>query len=455
MRKWPLVTIGALILIAAVPYFSSRPPFKSLFLNLVGAKLKGKVEVEKMELSWLGPQRFINVRLTSVDLDGTIETLSSKVPFWSLSSMDKSLNLVGGAFQIHAQGAPTASVERVQAKISGPMIHATGITREGDQTGELTIEGKAANPSVKNPDIDLTLHATRMPTLFVDRLLDAKGFLAAALGATFDCVAKAMIHDNKGVLDLNLRAESTEAIVNAAFDDESFTLRKPLSISFQLNPILSEKILKDVNPLFLTGVQSKTPVLLQISNQNFFFPRPFSLAKLRIDQGLLDMGQVRIQNGPSLASLVKLLKSSSLSNSKQMNAWFTPLAFSLKQGQLQTGRMDFLLANSIHLCTWGNVDLQNDQLYMTLGIPSDTLTSAFGLKNIPINYIMAIPIQGSTGEPELVTGPATAKIAALLASQNIPKKAGPFGGLVSLFAPAVLDDSADAPPPKRPFPWER
>ena len=55
---------------------------------------------------------------------------------------------------------------------------------------------------------------------------------------------------------------------------------------------------------------------------------------------------------------------------------------------------------------------------MTLGIPSDTLKKAFGIKNLPKNYVMTMPIRGLTQKPEIVTGPAVAKIAALIAASQ-------------------------------------
>ena len=60
----------------------------------------------------------------------------------------------------------------------------------------------------------------------------------------------------------------------------------------------------------------------------------------------------------------------------------------------------------------------------------------------------------SLQNPEISTGPAAAKIATLLAGQQLSKKAGPFGTLIDKVNPLNLDDQ-DAPPPNRPFPWEK
>lgn len=455
MRKWIALFIVFFIFIGAIPFFASHSPFKQLILAGVGAKYRASITADSMELSWLGPQQIDQIHIQSPDLSGTIESLRSSVPFWSLSSFSQSMKLEGGTFHIHAKNNQTASVENVKASTHGAAIEASGITKEGDQIGEFTIAGQAVNPALVHTDVNLTATATRMPTLFVDRLLNANGYLAASIGSTFDMKAKAIVKDESGSIDLFLDAEQAHANVFASFTPDSITLRKPLSIAFQITPQLSEMLLKNANPLFLTGVQSKRPAVLNISDKGFFCSRPYSLSKLKIDEASLDLGQIRMQNGPSLASLVSLLKSENLSNLRFMNAWFTPLPFSLRQGELHTGRMDLLLADSVHICTWGNIDLIHDRIDMNLGLPADTLASAFGLNNLPSRYMMRIPIRGTTEEPEIVTGPAAAKIAAMLAAQNIPKKAGAFGGLINLFAPAALDDSSDIPPAKRPFPWEK
>ena len=455
MRKWIALLIVFFVLVGAIPFLASHSPFKQLILAGVGAKYRATITADSMELSWLGPQQIHQIQIESPDLDGTIESIRSSVPFWSISSFSKSMELKGGAFHIHTKNNQIASVENVKATIRGADIEASGITKEGAQVGEFSVIGQAVNPTLINTDINLTATATRMPTLLVDRLIHANGYLAASIGSTFDFKATAIIKNEKGTLDLFLDAEQAQANVFTSFTPDSITLRKPLSIAFQITPQLSEKLLKSANPLFLTGVQSKRPALLNISDQGFFCPRPYSLPKLKIEDATLDLGQVRIQNGPSLASLVSLLKSENLANLRFMNAWFTPLPFSLKEGLLRTGRMDLLLADTVHICTWGDIDLIHDRIDMNLGLPADTLASAFGLNNLPSRYMMRIPIRGTTEEPEIITGPAAAKIAAMLAAQNIPKKAGAFGGLINLFAPAVLDDSGDIPPAKRPFPWEK
>jgi hypothetical protein len=455
MKKWIFFLGSCALVIGAIPFLASLSPLTNLLLSYAGAKYGVAVTAKEARFSWLGPQRFQAIQVSSPEIKGSIERLSSSVPFWSLSKMGRSLEVVGGSFQITTEKGQLASVEQIEATVRGPAISAHGITSEGGQTGEFSIQGQAVRPSLEKPDFDITATATRMPTLFVDRLLHAQGLLASAIGPTFDASAHITVKNEEGTVRLQLESPASQIQFDGNFNSDSFSLNQPLLVFFRLTTELSEVLLKNVNPLFLTGIQSKDPVSLRVSNRNFSCPRPISLQRLKIEEGILDMGQVRIQNGPTLASLVNLLKNDVLANLKVMNAWFTPLRFSIHEGKVATGRMDVLIADSVHICTWGDIDLRHNLLSMNLGLPAATLANAFGLRNLPTSYVLKIPIRGTTDHPELVTGPAAAKIAAMLATQSIPNKAGPVGGLIQLLAPAALDDSSDVPPAQRPFPWER
>jgi hypothetical protein len=148
-----------------------------------------------------------------------------------------------------------------------------------------------------------------------------------------------------------------------------------------------------------------------------------------------------------------LLKKPQPPSAQWVNVWFTSIDATYKNGVLQLGRLDALLANAIHLCAWGDIHLARDRLDLTLGLPADTLSESFGIQNLSPNYVLKIPVEGTLENPELTTGPATAKIATMAAAQLIPKP-GPLGTFFKVINAATSDNS-DVPPPKRPFPWEK
>jgi hypothetical protein len=165
---------------------------------------------------------------------------------------------------------------------------------------------------------------------------------------------------------------------------------------------------------------------------------------------MLNMGQVLCKNGSSLTSILTILKQKPLSYGQEMNIWFTPMHFSLRHGLFHTRRMDALVADSIHICTWGNVNLINEQLHLSLGLTASALKKAFHITNLPRDFVLEIPITGSIKEPIISTEGASAKIAALKASETIFKGSLP-GRILKSFVPT----EHNVPPAHHPLPWEK
>ncbi|MGB7977742.1 MAG: hypothetical protein WCF19_01120 [Chlamydiales bacterium] len=385
MKRYGLIWLILLVLIF-LPKIGSTPFVKPLFVRAFEKKIEGRVEIGSLQFSWFGPQIFHNLKWDKDGVSGAANELSVAAPFWSFQGP---FTLKNGSIAYQKE-----RIEKIEGQMEGNDFTLSGITQEGPISVKGTFQMEKGRRS-----LDLALDSTNLRTHL------------------------------KGVLT-----------------EKALTLEEPLIASIQLTPSISALLLKDANPLFLTGLSADKPAILRIEPENFSFPLPYSLEKLAVGSATLDLGKIVCQNGPSLAAIVALLKEEALSNSSQMSAWFTPVAFNLHQGRLVTGRMDALLADSIHICTWGSIDLRKDQLDMTLGIPSDTLKKAFGIKNLPKNYVMTMPIRGSTQKPEIVTGPAVAKIAALIAaSQNEI-----LGELLS-----KPKEEKEIPPAQRPLPWER
>lgn len=194
--------------------------------------------------------------------------------------------------------------------------------------------------------------------------------------------------------------------IHAQWREHSITLQDPLTAEC-------------TGLSFLASLGTIDPITIQITTKDFFFPIPFSIEKC-VAQGQLDLRQTQCPITPSLASFIRLLKATP---SKQINIQFTPLPFRIERGHFEAFRMDALLADSIHVCTWGHIDLLHDQIHMFLGIPAKTLAKSFGIKNLRNNYTLTLPIRGTIKNPEIVKGPTLTKI-------------------------------EDIPQAKRPFPWE-
>ncbi|MCC6127622.1 MAG: hypothetical protein IT584_00260 [Chlamydiae bacterium] len=138
-----------------------------------------------------------------------------------------------------------------------------------------------------------------------------------------------------------------------------------------------------------------------------------------------------------------------------MDAWFTPFSFQIRNGAIQTGRLDALLSDSIHICSWGKVNLVSEKLHMYIGLPADTLNRSFQITGLSADYVLKIPLRGTISKPELDTGPAVAQIASMAATQKLPiPKVGKMFEAITKTVSQVKNDK-DVPPANRPFPWER
>jgi hypothetical protein len=432
VRKWLIIVPVLLIvlIIAFLPQIASTSLGKPLFVKALEQKSQAQVEIGSLRLSWFGPQQFHNLQWTHEAASGTIEELEIEAPFWTFSGPFK---LKNGSIAYKG-----GRVEKIEGKIVGNDFNLTGITMKG----YIALQGQIYSKLHFHLKIDVK----EFPLIVIDQQLDQ------LLGPTLDLNGTISLEHGKGSIDLTINADNLNTRVQGILTENSITLDKPLLAAIRLTPKVSALLLKDANPLFLTGMSAENQINLRIEKEDFYFPLPYSLEKLRVGAATLDVGRVKCQNGESLQTIISILKAERLSDATQMNAWFAPVTFSIVNGILQAGRMDALLADSIHICTWGNIDIVRDQIDMFLGLPADTLQQSFGIKNLPPSYVLKIKIRGTTKKPEIVKGPAVAKIAALIAAGQIPKK-GILGGLADLIS--TPKEEKDVPPAKRPFPWEK
>lgn len=445
MKKTILILLIILALfIGFFPYLASTRLGTPFFAKIIQSRFHGNVQIQKVNLTWKGPQRFENISLTSPDLTSKIGLITSNVPFWKLSDLGDSFELQNGSFAFPSYG--DEQISNIQAKINGSDIVATGTTARG---GSISVRG-----SIKSKqNFDLLADLREIPSIAIDQLLKMKGILYKTLGPIINFNGSLKFQDVQGTLVFDVSSPNLTSSVNATIANDILTLNKPLVAHLHLSNELSAFLTERISPKLFTDLSAKNPFHLTIDPQGFSCPiNPLKLAELQIGEANLDLGQVRVQSGESLHFLVKLFKNKDFG--KKIEIWFTPVTFSIQNGLIQLGRMDALLSQSIHVCTWGDINLQKDKIRMTLGLPADTLEQSFGIQNLSRNYVLKIPIRGSLNNPEFETGPAVAKIATMATAQQIPTTGGKiFGGIVGVFAQA--QDEGDTPPPHRPYPWEK
>ena len=421
MKKWLLLLV-VVLLIALLPNILSTVLGKPIFEKALRNQFRVEVSIDKLHLSWLGPQKLDGIVFTDAQLSGSIASFISDVPFWALSQMSKAFILENGEVSF-----PQGKLENIQAKVHGKNIQATGATSAG---GSFTIHGQMH----AQDDFDLTADLQKIPTIVLDKLSPS---LEKILGPTFTLNGALTYKNKSGTLTCALASPNAHGSLKAAIADHVLTLQEPLIATLQIPNITQE------------------PVIVRVMTDGFRCPfDPFSLKALHVESANLNLGKIRIQNSPQIRSLLKVFKNVNIGET--VPVWLTPVSLKIENGVLEVGRIDALVADAIHLCAWGQMNVVKDTLDMRLGIPADTLEKFFGVGNLSKNYVLSMPVRGSLQEPELISAPAIAKLTAISVSDKlpIPGVGGKvFGGLVKAFAQSSEDEKA--PPPNRPFPWEK
>jgi hypothetical protein len=454
MKKYFFFFLCFFAFIFFLPNLASTSLGQKLTLQLIGWKTNSRFSASSMHLTWFGPQAFHHLKVTNQKINASCENFIALMPIWQLiSGLQGPFTISKGYARFYSASCNHISLEDVEAEVEGRQFTASGSTKDTNQSGSFKIAGRF---NTFPGDCDLEGHLTSLPSCLLDQLLQTNRLIEELIGASLSLKGSVSAQNGKGSFNLTLDSSNCQTQANGSFNGHTITLQKSLIARILPTPALSELLMKGVNPLFLTSVQAHHPITLKLSAENFSCPyAPFDISSLTIEQGVVDIGQVTIQNGPSLQALLDLLRNRRLQNIKDMNAWFTPLSFQLKNGNLTADRLDVLLAGSVHLCSWGRINLQNKKLHMYLGIPSATLASSFGVSGLNSDYVLKIPVRGTITQPELITGPAIAQITTISASQNLPlPKVGKLFGKV-IQGVAELKSDKDVPPAKHPFPWER
>ncbi len=446
-----LALFSALLLF--LPTLASTSFGQKIALSILSWQSGSRIETGSMRLSWLGPQAFLRLSISDANIEASCEQLTAYMPLWRLSHLQGPFTISKGYVRYRSASCLDASLEQIEASVEKNQFTAKGSTRSSGQRGAFNITGTLDRfPG----DCSLQGRLTSIPSCLCDQLLKTDQKIEQLLGSSLSLEGSVQAKLGKGIFNIALNSSHCQTNIHAEFDGQMLRLNKPLTAHLTLTPALNDLLMRDINPLFLTSVQANHPITIRLSPEHFTLPyAPFHIDSLSIEKGSIDIGQVTLQSGPSLQSLLDLLNNSRLKNARSLHAWFTPLSFQLQNGTLKTGRLDLLLAHSVHLCTWGNIHLQNSKLRMYLGLPASTLASSFGISGLNPNYVLKIPVRGTISKPELETNSAVAQITAVAASQKLPlPKVGKlFGKIVQ--GVAELKSDKDVPPAKRPFPWER
>lgn len=343
-----------------------------------------------------------------------------------------------------------------KGKKEEPMIFACELQTKDNlnKTGRLSLQGEYDE---KN-NINLAFQCKQFPSRLLDIGRENLPF-SKILGSYFDASFTTALQRFSGPITATIQSPQLNFSMKGAFSNGVLTLSDSLQAQAKVTREMSQLFLKQVNPLSLSYFYSQDLVRLTIPAKGFSLPcEPFSLEKATIPSARIELGKIACRNEGNINIALDLLKSRQFDNDRELLLWFAPLDLHLAQSILAIERTEILLANTFDIALWGELLLATDDVDMVLGLTAQTLRKAFGIKNLPEDYVLTIPMTGKTDSVKINTGKATAKIALLLAAQQkaLTQKGGTgalIGGLLQQMV--TLPDNGKVPPAKHPFPWEQ
>ncbi len=392
---------------------------------------------------------------------GTINTLSfsSDEPFTSLEYQGKITSdalSFGAAQQIN-------KVSQIQVNLSHPLAtspHQFQISAKAAPQGIFSCQGSWTPPGTA----DIKLLLEQFPSALFDFFSSpfSNFSLSTLCGPILNLSLSTTLNQWNGPLQFELHSANLRSSLKGTFNQGTLTLADTFHLQLDITQQLSQMLFKQMNPLDVTSVRSTGPVTLEIAKQGFSYPLfPSNLSKLQIGSGRLELGKLMCQNEGNIQTTLGLLKLGQYRAGDELELWFAPLDFQIQNGILNCERTELLIAKDFQVCLWGDVDFPGNSIDGILGLTASCLKNAFGIKNLPENYVLQIPIRGSLTDVKIDKGKATTKIGALILWQQ--KDA--VGGIVKGPAGKLLGETLGklgplpggdqkAPPPKKPFPWD-
>ena len=393
--------------------------------------------------------------------------------FWELlGGATISTKISTSAIHLQQHGTPIGRLPPITATVDLQGTNSLKFSIDGPaglDSGDMTISLKGSLDNAWNKEgltlptshLRTTVDVNRFPTRVLDLVAPEKGALMEkAIGETLH-VAGTVSVDNmqSGVVLADLNAKNCTAHVDGTIQHGVLTLNNPAMASLIVTKEAGALLLKDVHPLLATAVNSEKPMKLTIDPHGVSIPlSPFSITKITLPKVTVDVGKIVVKNGGALKVILALLGMGHAANSEDLPVWLTPLYLRVQGGVITCQRADALVADKLHMITWGNVDLGQEQINMVVAIPQETL-AAIRLKitSPTPERGLQIPITGPLSNPKIDTSKATARLAgAGILNNSNDKRLQIFGGLLQAAAASMGEPDQPIPAPTtQPFPWER
>jgi hypothetical protein len=383
--------------------------------------------------------------------------LQAKLSVKRINLTDKKTNEVISINDLQANIETQKQTDEILFSLTAdPTIHAdkgqTKISLSGearnlfDRSGKFTINRLSCEMKADCKEVSVGLVAALFA---LEEGTQAR--LRALIGNLLNTTADINIQQMTGLVKANMYGELGRAQLDGQVKQGFLTLNKPLTFQVKVTPQLGQTIINDFIPILSSAISSSEHIKIHIDPRGFWLPLSnFNIQQTQIPNMTLSLGKINFLNQGELKTILNLLKAG---NREQMSVWFTPLYVGLQDGVIYCQRMDMLIGDEYPIAIWGKVDLNNDRVKMTVGVGEPALRRAFGLRGLDKQYLMQLPLAGTTGNVHIDQAKAVTYIGALVAQMHqVP--AGELLGTVFQIAGNGFSDPTPPEPITKPLPWE-
>lgn len=342
----------------------------------------------------------------------------------------------------------------IMFSINGMHSHASGSSLTFSASGKTENPFKAdGRLNTDNLALQLDSNLQQFPVKILAQFLNfGEQFpqrISAVLGDNIDADIHVKIDHLKGPIVMSLKGSNGSIDLDAKISNGLLTLNNNFYTKVNLTPEFGSLVLDDVFPLASGLIGSDNPMIINIDPKGFSLPiKNFDISQIRIEAASLELGKVKFKSEGKLGTILGLFNPS---GNDVISVWFTPLYVSMKQGSVHFSRMDMLILDTYPIATWGEVDLANDRVNMTIGLTGQAMKKGFNVQGLGADYVLQIPFKGTIDNASIDKKKATAKIAALIASNRGPE--GLLIGTALHIASGGLTEQKAPAPTTNPLPW--
>jgi hypothetical protein len=296
----------------------------------------------------------------------------------------------------------------LRVDLSGRSEASTG---PGRVDGRLQVSNLAAGTSDRSFATDGELRLDQVPFGPLDQMLDLNGYGVAVIGPTVSVDANWQMRKGTGPAQLKVRSNRARADVAARLTKEGLRLDKPVEAELALTKELGELVLPKLGPLF-RGVESTSgPVRMWIDSKGFLVPlQRMDIRRVQVGTARVDIGQVVLNNKWLTEVLFAVTRAKG--EGERTNAWFTPLELEMKNGVVRySKRLDLLTQETMHLSSWGEVDLGRNRINLVFAFMADALRHHLHVSRAREGDALRVPIRGTIDDPKIKLDAALADLA--------------------------------------------